>query len=52
MSTRKPEAEPLVNLSELEEIELLILKRMREFTIGDHRSVFHGSGFDFVGLRD
>jgi uncharacterized protein (DUF58 family) len=25
---------------------------MREFTIGDHRSIFHGSGFDFVGLRD
>jgi len=25
---------------------------MREFTIGDHRSVFHGTGFDFVGLRD
>src|SRR5258708_38782132 len=25
---------------------------MREFTIGEHRSVFHGSGFDRVGLRD
>ena len=25
---------------------------MREFTIGEHRSVFHGHGFDFVGLRD
>ena len=25
---------------------------MREFTIGEHRSLFHGSGFDFVGLRD
>src|SRR5947207_15993791 len=24
---------------------------MREFTIGGHRSVFHGSGFDLVGLR-
>ena len=41
-----------VNLSELTEIELLILKRMREFTIGEHRSLFHGTGFDFVGLRD
>ena len=30
--------EPLVNLSDITEIELLILKRMREFTIGDHRS--------------
>ena len=42
----------LVNLSDITEIELLILKRMREFTIGEHRSLFHGSGFDFVGLRD
>ncbi len=25
---------------------------MREFTIGDHASRFHGSGFDFVGLRE
>src|SRR5437773_11262359 len=43
---------PLVNLSEITEVELLILKRMREFTIGEHRSLFHGTGFDFVGLRD
>jgi len=42
----------LVNLSDLDEIELLILKRMREFTIGEHKSQFRGSGFDFVGLRD
>jgi uncharacterized protein (DUF58 family) len=41
-----------VNLSELGEIELLIMRRMRDFTIGEHRSVFQGSGFDFVGLRD
>lgn len=52
MRSREHTDDPLVNLSELSEIELLILKRMREFTIGDHRSVFHGSGFDFVGLRD
>src|SRR6266702_3794690 len=26
------------------------MRRMREFTIGEHRSLFHGSGFDFVGL--
>jgi uncharacterized protein (DUF58 family) len=42
----------LVNLSEITEVELLILRRMREFTMGEHRSLFHGSGFDFVGLRD
>jgi uncharacterized protein (DUF58 family) len=52
MRTRETDVEPFVNLAELAEIELLILKRMREFTIGEHRSVFHGHGFDFVGLRD
>ena len=25
---------------------------MREFTIGEHSSMFHGTGFDYVGLRD
>ena len=49
---RERERSPLVNLSEITEVELLILKRMREFTIGEHRSLFHGTGFDFVGLRD
>jgi uncharacterized protein (DUF58 family) len=47
-----PEAEPLISLSDVTEIELIILRRMREFTIGDHASRFHGSGFDFVGLRE
>jgi uncharacterized protein (DUF58 family) len=46
------EAEALIDLADITEIELLILKRMREFTIGEHASRFHGSGFDFVGLRD
>jgi len=50
--TREREKTTLVNLSEITEVELLILKRMREFTIGEHRSLFHGTGFDFVGLRD
>ncbi len=44
--------DPLVNLSDITEIELVILRRMREFTIGDHRSRFQGTGFDFVGLRE
>lgn len=52
MRTREAEVEAFVNLSELTEIELLILRRMREYTIGEHRSVFHGTGFDYVGLRD
>ena len=43
---------PLVNLSEIAEIELFILKRMKEFTLGDHASLFKGSGFNFVGIRD
>ena len=43
---------PLVSLADVTEIELLILKRMREFTIGEHSSLFQGSGFDFTGLRD
>jgi len=43
---------PLVNLSEIAEIELFILKRMKEFTLGDHASLFKGSGFNFVGVRD
>jgi len=43
---------PLVNLSEIAEIELFILRRMKEFTLGDHASVFKGSGFNFVGTRD
>ena len=45
-------AEPLVNLSEVVEIELFILKRMKERTIGDHGSVFKGPGSNFVGVRD
>ncbi len=52
MRTREQEVEPLINLSEITEIELLILKRMREFTIGEHSSMFHGTGFDYVGLRE
>ena len=50
--TKEREKTSLVDLSEITEVELLILKRMREFTIGEHRSRFHGLGFDFVGLRE
>ncbi len=42
----------LISLSDITEIELTILRRMREVSIGDHRALTHGSGFDFVGLRD
>ena len=47
-----PLSEPLVDLSEVAEIELFILKRMKELTLGDHASVFKGPGFNFVGVRD
>src|SRR5580765_7546879 len=43
---------PLVNLSEIAEIELFILRRMKEYTLGDHASMFKGAGFNFVGIRD
>jgi uncharacterized protein (DUF58 family) len=52
VQTPAGEEVPLVNLSEIAEIELFILKRMKEFTLGDHASVFKGSGFNFVGIRD
>jgi len=49
---RHGDDESLVNLQEVAEIELFILKRMKEFTLGDHASVFKGAGFNFVGIRD
>ena len=52
MRSRTSEGEQLVSLADITEIELVILKRMRDVTIGDHRSSQHGSGFDFLGLRD
>ena len=45
-------AEDLVDFAEITEIELRVLRRMKEYTLGDHGSVFHGTGVDFVGLRD
>ena len=52
MKSSPPDEAPLVTLADITEIELIILKRMREVTMGDHRSHSHGSGFDFVGIRD
>lgn len=46
------EIAPLFNLADIAEIELVIVKRMREVTMGEHRSRSQGSGFDFQGLRD
>ena len=49
---RHVEDDGLVNLQDIAEIELFVLKRMKEFTLGDHASVFKGAGFNFVGIRD
>jgi uncharacterized protein (DUF58 family) len=43
---------PWVSLADITEIELIILRRLNEVTIGDHRSRSHGTGFDFLGLRE
>ena len=50
--TAAADSASLVNLREIAEIELFIVRRMKEYTVGDHASVFQGTGFDFVGLRD
>jgi uncharacterized protein (DUF58 family) len=47
-----PLASPLVNLAEIAQIELFVLKRMTELATGDHASVFKGTGFNFAGLKD
>ena len=52
IAANEVDAASWVNLSDLSEIELVILRRMQNVTIGDHRSRSHGSGFDFLGLRD
>ena len=52
MTTISTTDSSLVNLREIAEIELFILRRMKELTVGDHASVYKGSGFNFEGLRD
>lgn len=47
-----PQTEPLVSLGDITAIELLILRRMTDVTMGEHRSRSRGTGFDFLGLRD
>jgi uncharacterized protein (DUF58 family) len=50
----RPSADPatLVDLDEITRIELIVARRLRERTQGEHRSRGEGAGFDFVGLRD
>jgi len=42
----------LVSWSEIQDVELVIVRRMQEFAVGAHPSVFHGPGHDLAGLRD
>jgi uncharacterized protein (DUF58 family) len=44
--------DPVINLSDIAEVELFIMKRMKELTLGDHASSARGPGFNFVGARD
>ncbi|MSO30890.1 MAG: DUF58 domain-containing protein [Acidobacteria bacterium] len=52
MTPPPPEPAPLLSLADITEVELIILRRMRQLTMGDHRSRQQGSGFDLIGLRD
>ena len=40
--TAPSSASELVNLREIAEIEIFVLKRMKELTLGDHASVYKG----------
>ena len=45
-------AQQLVSWEEIQDIELVIVRRMKEYAPGAHQSEFRGSGFDLAGLRD
>ena len=44
--------ENLVSWTEVEDIDLVVVRRMREYMSGAHPSVLDGQGYEFVGLRD
>ena len=52
MTARASAAASAVGLEEITRIELIVSRRLRERTPGEHRSRAEGTGFDFVGLRD
>lgn len=52
-ATAAPTADDsLVSWSEIEDVELVIVRRMQELAIGTHPSLFQGVGHDLAGLRD
>ena len=42
----------LVSWSDIQDVELVIRRRMEEYAIGAHPSLFHGAGHDLAGIRD
>jgi uncharacterized protein (DUF58 family) len=53
VGTRDPAADDsLVSWAEVQDVELVILRRMQELAIGTHPSLFQGTGHDLAGLRD
>ena len=44
--------ESLVSWSDIQDVELVIRRRMEEYAIGAHPSLFHGAGHDLAGIRD
>ena len=44
--------ERLVSWEEIRDIELVVVRRMKDFAMGAHKSFFQGAGFDLVGLRE
>jgi uncharacterized protein (DUF58 family) len=42
----------LVSWSEIQDIELVIVRRMQELAAGAHTNIFPGQGHDLAGLRD
>lgn len=52
MTAQATPAASVVDLDEITRIELIVARRLRERTSGEHRSRAEGAGFDFVGLRD
>jgi uncharacterized protein (DUF58 family) len=52
MSVRATEVQPLLDAREIAQIELYILRRVKEIAAGDHMSLSTGTGFDLTGLKD
>ena len=52
MTTTASASDALVGWDEIQDIELVIVRRMREHAAGAHPSAFRGAGHEPAGLRD